>query len=235
MRRVIPASLAILCVALLVVTMAALRAPLSTPVTGTSELSVITNTIRSAFLTRGQACMAQNYAARPTYEAALNGFWSAATPEPARVATLAVRWAQEAPTLPPAVYAEIVATANAEYAAGIIDEKTYQYSIDPSEPTPNWNPNDTPRDGVPDMLDSCYGKPGYVDFGVERVYDPNITITGDTAEGTIQIAWWAKVTDGSTAVYDRQHDDRYFYVLEKHSSGAWKIVNEAQDSGRQGP
>jgi len=137
MRRAVPVTVVILCVVVVAVMEAMMRLSPSRPTTGQSELNAITETIRSAFLTRGQACMAEHYDEQAQYETALNQYWSPATPNPSRIATLTVVWAAEAPTMEPALYAEIVATAQAEYSAGIIDEKTYLYSVDPSEPTPD--------------------------------------------------------------------------------------------------
>lgn len=232
MRRAMSVIVVVLCV---VVVMAGMM-PLSTsrPTKGQSELNAITETIRSAFLTRGQACMAENVDERAQYETALNQYWSPATPSLSRIATLTVVWAAEAPTMEPALYAEIVATAQAEYGAGIIDERTYQYSVDPSVETPDWSPNDSPRDAVHKQLSRCLARPGYVGFGVASVYDADFSINGDMAEGTTQIAWWATITDAHGAQHDRQHDERYKYLMEKQRSGPWLIRAEMQVSGRQG-
>lgn len=235
MRRKRSAIVVIFCV--VVVTVMAAMMPLfpSRPTTRQSELNAITETIRSAFLTRGQACMAENHERQAQYQAALNQYWSPATPNPSRIATLTVAWAAEAPTMEPALHAEIVATAQAEYRAGIIDERTYLYSVDPAVETPDWSPNDSPRDAVHRQLRNCQARPGYVGFGVASVYDAEFSINGDVAEGTTQIAWWATITDAHGAQSDRQHDERYRYLMEKQGSGPWLIRAEMQVSGRQGP
>ncbi|MBK8540092.1 MAG: hypothetical protein ACH37Z_08195 [Anaerolineae bacterium] len=226
MKRTIQAFAILLVIGAIVALLVIMPSQNRSPLSGQSDLDVITETIRLAFVTRGEACLAENFGEKEEYLTQLNLYWSPATPSPDEVATSEVDWPKEHATYEPSYFATLEAQALNDYNAGLIDEKTYLHSIDPAVPTPSWYPNDTAQDFAAGFIDDCHQGDGHTGFGFVSIDDPDFEIENDTAIGTVKLTYWYEFDRDGTTVHVDRVDEVYQYGLEKPTGGTWKLVDE---------
>lgn len=192
-----------------------------------NDIRAITETITADFALREEACLWVNRNNVAQFISQLGQYVDSATPDPIESATSGAYWAEEHATQDPAVAATADAEALADYLAGLIDEK--ELLSPPYNPTPWWYPGDSSLDNASARLDQCLARQGptsykFVGSGGVSVSDPDFSIIGNSAEGTVRIQWWGDTEYPDGSIERRSNDRRWIYSLRRDSTGVWKTT-----------